>query len=124
MKVLAPEWNNRGYPRAILPPSATCSTGPGAPAKLIARTKTRAAPPPVPCSSQDTMAPPSSRTADVYPKERPVLSVVGLVNVEPLSFENAISVFGESWAPVNQAIATLSPAAATEAALVGQAFIF
>jgi hypothetical protein len=53
-----------------------------------------------------------------------VLTVVGLLKVEPLSLENAISVLGASCAEVNQEIATLSPNAATEAALVGQALIF
>src|ERR1700693_270479 len=124
MNVSPPECKSRGYPRAILPPSATCTTGPAAPAKVIWRASTRAAPPPVPCSSQDTMAPESSRTTDVYPKECPVLTVVGFVKAEPLSLENAISVLGASCAEVNQDIATVSPDAATEAAWVGQALIF
>src|SRR5271166_3998557 len=52
-----------------------------------------------------------------------MLRVTGLVKLEPLSFENAISSRGISCAPVNQATAARSPLAATAAALVGQALI-
>ena len=79
---------------------------------------------PLPSSSQETKAPLwSSSAAETCPKEFPVLTRTGLLNVAPPSPEKTSCVRGESWASVYQAIATRLSFAAANAPLTGHALI-
>ena len=105
-------------------PSVTIVGLPGAPVGLRWRTRRRTPLPASFSSIQEMKRPPAlSKATEVWPKELPALTRMGLPKVAPASSEKASCVLGVSWASVYQPMATRLSFETAAGPLTGQASI-